>query len=99
MKRKEYEPRIMFYTEGQSEAYLLKKIKRLTDSKYTVRSGKGGDPESILSECIKQDGDFDVRYLIVDGDKIKNKKEFLKLIENTKLKNKDKFCLEVVERK
>lgn len=80
-KRKLYSPLILIYTEGKDDAQLIKQFQKIYRTNFRIRQGNGSTPEIVLNDCIKEAGDFDTRYCIVDGDKINNRAEFGKLVQ------------------
>ncbi len=82
--RVEFKPRILIFTEGKCESVLLKTIQRVYQTSFSIRQGNGSTPEVILNNCLSEDGDFDVRYCVLDGDKIARREDFDKIVNEKK---------------
>jgi hypothetical protein len=86
----------LFYGEGQAEEMFLKHIRKLygqnSNVAITIKKGKGGTPENIVTSAINHPGDYQGRMVVVDNDKsitemktarTKAKENMVKMIENT----------------
>jgi hypothetical protein len=92
--RNQYEPTVLIYSEGKMDNKLIKHLKRVYSVNFINRQGNGGNPKLILRDCIKEIGDFDIKYCILDGDTITDTNEF-----NSELfthRSKIKYKLEVI---
>lgn len=64
---------LLMYGEGAAEEAFLKYLKshyaRDTGVAITIRNGKGGDPESIVRNAVREPGAFDRCVVVLDNDK------------------------------
>lgn len=103
MIRHIHSPTILIYTEGRDDKHFLDRFQEIYDTNFRIRQGKGGTPEKVLEDTLKEIGDFDTRYCIVDSDKINKMDEFLKKVEKIKADVKyelivlfNKPCIEAI---
>lgn len=72
-KRRSAKRTLLTYGEGLGEEMFLKYIRSLyaRDSgvSVTIRNGKGGTPNNVVMEAVKEIGDFDVKVVVIDNDK------------------------------
>lgn len=87
MTRKVFTPLILIFTEGKYDKLLIQQLQRVYGTHFSMRQGNGSSPELILRDCLKENGSFDIRYCVLDGDIIADLEKFKASvkIENEKL--------------
>lgn len=88
-----YTPTVLIFTEGKHDCQLIKNIQRIYNTKFIIRQGNGSTPKIILQDCLKENGSFDIRYCVLDGDTIVNKVTFDKMVKTAKTMTKGEFEL------
>jgi hypothetical protein len=83
-QREEYKPLILIYTEGKSDCLLIKRLQKIYNKNFRIRQGNGSTPEIILNQCLEETGSFDIRFCVLDGDKIFDKILFQGLVNSKK---------------
>ena len=94
--RKQFTPLVLIYTEGKDDALLIKHIQNVYGKTFRVRMGNGSTPELILQSCLREDGAFDKRYCVLDGDTITDLNAFQELVKLEQEKVKSKYKLIVI---
>lgn len=72
-KRRQASKTLFILGEGFSDGMFLKHLRKLysfnSGVAITVKKGKGGDAESIITEAIRTPGAFDRKVVVLDNDK------------------------------
>ncbi|MEA1925950.1 MAG: RloB domain-containing protein [Patescibacteria group bacterium] len=95
-KKRRARKTLLMFGEGFNEEIFLKHLRKLysynSGTATKVKSGKGGDAQSIIIDADKTYGAFDRKIVVLDNDKPKNemvkarqeaKRRKIELIENT----------------